>query len=126
MSLAIEEKEAKKEITKQSSSERESWAAMEGAGEALSEESHGLGERTTSSMEAESAHANGEAAPDLESNNSLQQPLLRRTGTLSASHLAIVGAKVSHIESLDYEYVSLFSVSVGIYLSVFLLVSDCH
>ncbi|KAL2898187.1 Chloride channel protein CLC-b [Bienertia sinuspersici] len=51
------------------------------------------------SMEGE-AVANGE--PDLESNG-LQQPLLKRNRTLSASHLAMVGAKVSHIESLDYE-----------------------
>lgn len=35
--------------------------------------------------------------------NSLEQPLLKRSNTLSASHLALVGAKVSHIESLDYE-----------------------
>lgn len=34
---------------------------------------------------------------------SLEQPLLKRSPTLTASHLAIVGAKVSHIESLDYE-----------------------
>ncbi|WOL01377.1 chloride channel protein CLC-a-like [Canna indica] len=35
--------------------------------------------------------------------NSLQQPLLKRSPTLTASHYAMVGAKVSHIESLDYE-----------------------
>ncbi|EEF50918.1 chloride channel protein CLC-b [Ricinus communis] len=35
--------------------------------------------------------------------NSLQQPLLKRNRTLSSSPLAIVGAKVSYIESLDYE-----------------------
>jgi chloride channel 7 len=35
--------------------------------------------------------------------SSLEQPLLKRSTTLTASHLAIVGAKVSHIESLDYE-----------------------
>ena len=35
--------------------------------------------------------------------NPLEQPLLRRSNTLTASHYAIVGAKVSHIESLDYE-----------------------
>ncbi|XP_034207144.1 chloride channel protein CLC-b isoform X1 [Prunus dulcis] len=34
---------------------------------------------------------------------SLSQPLLRRNRTLSSSPLAIVGAKVSYIESLDYE-----------------------
>ena len=58
----------------------------------------------TKPMEPEAA--NGEAVEDLE-NNSLHQPLLKRNATLSASHLAMVGAKVSHIESLDYEYVSL-------------------
>ncbi|XP_071725254.1 chloride channel protein CLC-b-like [Rutidosis leptorrhynchoides] len=36
-------------------------------------------------------------------NNTLQQPLLKRSRTLSSSPLALVGAKVSHIESLDYE-----------------------
>lgn len=62
---------------------------------------------TQQSMEADEADANGEA--DLE-NNSLHQPLLKRNRTLSASHLAMVGAKVSYIESLDYEYIySLFS-----------------
>ncbi|RVX06794.1 Chloride channel protein CLC-b [Vitis vinifera] len=39
---------------------------------------------------------------DLES-NPLNQPLLKRSRTLSSNPLAIVGAKVSHIESLDYE-----------------------
>lgn len=34
---------------------------------------------------------------------SLSQPLLRRNRTLSSSPLAMVGAKVSYIESLDYE-----------------------
>nr|CAB3465817.1 unnamed protein product [Digitaria exilis] len=37
--------------------------------------------------------------------SSLEQPLLKRSPTLTASHLAIVGAKVSHIESLDYEII---------------------
>ncbi|XP_038986919.1 chloride channel protein CLC-b-like isoform X4 [Phoenix dactylifera] len=35
--------------------------------------------------------------------NSLHQRLLGRTPTLTTNHLAMVGAKVSHIESLDYE-----------------------
>ncbi|KAJ8494009.1 hypothetical protein OPV22_015730 [Ensete ventricosum] len=35
--------------------------------------------------------------------NSLEQPLLKRSPTLTSSHYAMVGAKVSHIESLDYE-----------------------
>lgn len=42
-------------------------------------------------------------ARDPESNNSLSQPLLKRNRTLSSTPLAIVGTKVSHIESLDYE-----------------------
>ncbi|KAL3653824.1 hypothetical protein CASFOL_003505 [Castilleja foliolosa] len=39
---------------------------------------------------------------DPETNN-LHQPLLKRNRTLSSSPLAIVGTKVSHIESLDYD-----------------------
>ncbi|KAG9157749.1 hypothetical protein Leryth_017855 [Lithospermum erythrorhizon] len=35
--------------------------------------------------------------------NSLNEPLLKRNRTLSSTPLAMVGAKVSHIESLDYE-----------------------
>ncbi|KAF0887983.1 hypothetical protein E2562_006905 [Oryza meyeriana var. granulata] len=37
--------------------------------------------------------------------SSLEQPLLKRSNTLTASHLAMVGAKVSRIESLDYEII---------------------
>lgn len=52
---------------------------------------------------AESMEAEANAEEDLES-NALTEPLLKRNRTLSASgHLAMVGAKVSHIESLDYE-----------------------
>ncbi|XP_071731264.1 chloride channel protein CLC-a-like [Rutidosis leptorrhynchoides] len=36
-------------------------------------------------------------------NNSLHQPLLKRNRTLSSSPLALIGTKVSYIESLDYE-----------------------
>ncbi|KAK6912987.1 CBS domain [Dillenia turbinata] len=35
--------------------------------------------------------------------NPLNEPLLKRSRTISSSHLAMVGAKVSRIESLDYE-----------------------
>lgn len=38
---------------------------------------------------------------DPESNSN--QPLLKRHRTLSSNPLAMVGAKVAHIESLDYE-----------------------
>ena len=40
---------------------------------------------------------------DIENPDAMNQPLLRKRNQLSASHLAMVGAKVSHIESLDYE-----------------------
>ncbi|XP_078159407.1 chloride channel protein CLC-a-like isoform X1 [Carex rostrata] len=40
---------------------------------------------------------------DIENQDALRQSLLRKRNQLSASHLAMVGAKVSHIESLDYE-----------------------
>ncbi|KAL5864481.1 hypothetical protein ACOSQ3_001995 [Xanthoceras sorbifolium] len=50
----------------------------------------------------EEAQSNEEEERDPES-NSLHQSLLKRNRTLSSSPLALVGAKVSHIESLDYE-----------------------
>ena len=58
-------------------------------------------QETPHRMEAE----DDEEERDPES-NSLRQPLLKRNRTLSlsSSPLALVGAKVSHIESLDYEY----------------------
>ncbi|XP_057491074.1 chloride channel protein CLC-b-like [Actinidia eriantha] len=52
---------------------------------------------TTYNMEAQ---ANEERDPE---SNSLHQPLLKRNRTLSSTPLAMVGSKVSHIESLDYE-----------------------
>lgn len=55
---------------------------------------------------AEVENLNMETEFDLEErdpeSNSLNQPLLKSNRTLS-NPLAIVGAKVSHIESLDYE-----------------------
>lgn len=47
----------------------------------------------------------GEEGRDPES-NTLHQPLLKRNRTLSSNPLALVGAKVSHIESLDYEKIT--------------------
>lgn len=44
----------------------------------------------------------GQADEEAES-NSLHQPLLKRNRTLSSTPLAMIGAKVSPIESLDYE-----------------------
>ncbi|PON61323.1 Chloride channel [Parasponia andersonii] len=56
---------------------------------------------------AEAAGPHMEEEADLEArdpeSNSLSQPLLKRNRTLSFNPLAIVGTKVSHIESLDYE-----------------------
>ncbi|KAK4367373.1 hypothetical protein RND71_011165 [Anisodus tanguticus] len=46
---------------------------------------------------------NNEEERDTESSYSLHQPLLKRNRTLFFTPQAIVGAKVSHIESLDYE-----------------------
>jgi chloride channel 7 len=53
---------------------------------------------TTNNMEEQTS----QQEPDPES-NSLHQPLLRRNKTLSSSPLALIGTKVSYIESLDYE-----------------------
>lgn len=50
---------------------------------------------------------NGGEEGDPES-NTLNQPLVKANRTLSSTPLAWVGAKVSHIESLDYEYVFFF------------------
>ncbi|KAL2935570.1 Chloride channel protein CLC-b [Bienertia sinuspersici] len=67
---------------------------------AMNETTH-LNERVVRQcMEAEEEE---DEEADLE--NFQQQPLLKRNRTLSASHLAMVGAKVSYIESLDYEYI---------------------
>lgn len=57
---------------------------------------------TEDSMEGEASPSADENERDPES-NSIHQPLLRRNRTLSSNPLAMVGAKVSHIESLDYE-----------------------
>lgn len=40
--------------------------------------------------------------------NTLNQPLVKANRKLSSTPLALVGTKVSHIESLDYEYVFFF------------------
>lgn len=43
-----------------------------------------------------------------DSNKSLKQPLLLRKRTNNTSQLAIVGANICPIESLDYEYANFF------------------
>ncbi|KAG9446096.1 hypothetical protein H6P81_012224 [Aristolochia fimbriata] len=54
-------------------------------------------------MESEASTGVAEAEEHDPESNSLEQPLLKRSPTLSSNPLALVGAKVSHIESLDYE-----------------------
>lgn len=62
----------------------------------MEEDSNPMAKATQAHMEADEEERDPES-------NSLQQPLLKRSRTLSSSPLALVGAKVSHIESLDYE-----------------------
>lgn len=67
---------------------------------------------------------NGEEEGDPES-NTLNQPLLKRHRTLSSTPLALVGTKVSHIESLDYEYVFFILTDLDFgSQSLFLMFSD--
>lgn len=54
-------------------------------------------------------HDKDEEERDPESNSLSQPLLLKRNRTLSSTPLAMVGAKVSHIESLDYEYEPVFN-----------------
>ncbi|KAF3595816.1 hypothetical protein DY000_02025404 [Brassica cretica] len=49
---------------------------------------------------------NGEEEQGDPESNTLNQPLVKANRTLSSTPLALVGTKVSHIESLDYEYVT--------------------
>ncbi|CAI9090201.1 OLC1v1024927C1 [Oldenlandia corymbosa var. corymbosa] len=73
----------------------------------------------TASLNDEQEHS--ENGRDLES-NSLHQPLLlKRNKTLSSSPLAMVGAKVSYIESLDYEYLMGFLYFAGANLGLTLV-----
>ncbi|KAI3748135.1 hypothetical protein L6452_11026 [Arctium lappa] len=64
----------------------------------MEEESDQLAETTTYHMEEQTEPQESEPK-----SNSVYQPLLKRNRTLSSSPLAIIGTKVSHIESLDYE-----------------------
>lgn len=64
----------------------------------MEEDSSQMEKATPAHMEAEA----NEVKIDPEG-NSLHQPLLKRTRTLSSNPLALVGAKVSHIESLNHE-----------------------
>lgn len=58
---------------------------------------------THHTLEAETYEEEEEEEGRDPESNSLSQPLLKRNRTLSSTPLALVGAKVSHIESLDYE-----------------------
>ncbi|KAH9618686.1 hypothetical protein KSS87_017160 [Heliosperma pusillum] len=48
--------------------------------------------------------AGDEVRPDIE-NNVVNHPHLRKRAKMSVRHMAMVGAEISHIESLDYEYI---------------------
>ncbi|KAL1291934.1 hypothetical protein HN51_060415 [Arachis hypogaea] len=64
-----------------------------------------MGDESNCSMNMED-EVQGVEERDPESNtntNPLHEPLLKRNRTLSSNPLALVGAKVSYIESLDYE-----------------------
>ncbi|KAL0741522.1 hypothetical protein Bca4012_083035 [Brassica carinata] len=63
---------------------------------------------------------NGEEEADPE-NNTMNQPLLKRHRTLSSTPLALVGTKVSHIESLDYEYLTGLLIFTGANLGLTLV-----
>lgn len=65
----------------------------------MDQDSEKMAETTTASNTEEQTNQQ-ERDPE---SNSLQQPLLKRNRTLSSSPLALVGTKVSYIESLDYE-----------------------
>jgi chloride channel 7 len=71
------------------------------------EEEQRFAREPTTAPERECKHEDRVEDPEDPAGNgvsSLVQPLLKRSATLTAaSHLALVGAKVSHIESLDYE-----------------------
>lgn len=62
-----------------------------------------FGESTTTNNKMEGEEVEREEFIDTESSNPLNQPLIKRSRTLSSNPLALVGAKVSYIESLDYE-----------------------
>ncbi|PIN02011.1 Cl- channel CLC-7 and related proteins (CLC superfamily) [Handroanthus impetiginosus] len=63
-----------------------------------------LEEAEAADMERQGGGGGGEEEEERDpESNMLHQPLLKRNRTLSSNPLAMVGAKVSHTESLDYE-----------------------
>lgn len=64
-----------------------------------------MGESIDLAEEAMANNSSGQTEEDAKDpeSNSLHQPLLKRNTTISSTQLAMVGAKVSFIESLDYE-----------------------
>ena len=68
----------------------------------MGDESKVPGESTTMNDNSTEQVVEGVEERDPES-NPLNEPLLKRNRTLSSNPLALVGAKVSYIESLDYE-----------------------
>ncbi|CAM8992282.1 unnamed protein product [Rhodiola kirilowii] len=67
------------------------------------EDSMSMSSQFLDSTKMEEAGTAAQSEQDPESHNSMEQPLLKRHRTLSSVPLAMVGAKVSYIESLDYE-----------------------
>jgi chloride channel 7 len=67
----------------------------------MGESSMNFVESTTRNKKMEEVEREEEIDP--ESSNPLNQTLLKRNRTLSSNPLALVGEKVSYIESLDYE-----------------------
>ncbi|XP_027349678.1 chloride channel protein CLC-b-like isoform X2 [Abrus precatorius] len=66
----------------------------------MGEDSREFGESTIINQKMEEVEREEELDPE---SNSLNQSLLKRNRTLSSNPLALVGEKVSYIESLDYE-----------------------
>ncbi|KAK7377691.1 hypothetical protein VNO80_03121 [Phaseolus coccineus] len=66
----------------------------------MGEDSREFGESTKINHKMEEVQREEEIDPE---SNTLNEPLLKRNRTLSSNPLALVGEKVSYIESLDYE-----------------------
>jgi len=66
----------------------------------MGEDSGEFGESTKINHKMENVEREEEIDPE---SNPLNEPLLKRNRTLSSNPLALVGEKVSYIESLDYE-----------------------
>lgn len=66
----------------------------------MGEDCREFGESTKMKEKMEEVEREEEIDPE---SNPVNEPLLKRNRTLSSNPLALVGEKVSYIESLDYE-----------------------